>query len=136
MAHNAVTAGTNNITFQIQLDLVSGAVYFVYPDVLWGNVTYDAAANATVGVQFSSTSAAQYSLNTASLTDGQVNLLHACHAHRLFLVTFDLLGRSDHREPLGFVHVDHGDLHGKRFGQQWLFHHGFSYGQRERTHSS
>ncbi|MEI2825863.1 MAG: hypothetical protein V9F04_05255 [Dermatophilaceae bacterium] len=38
VAHNAVTAGTNNITFQVQLDLATGAIYFVYNDVLWGDV--------------------------------------------------------------------------------------------------
>ncbi len=68
-AHDAFTTGS--ITFQVQLDLVTGAINFVYPDVIFGNVTQDAGASATVGIQLSSTSAVQYSLNTASLVNGQ-----------------------------------------------------------------
>jgi hypothetical protein len=69
MAHNNFTTGS--ATFQIQMNLTNGIISFVYPDVVFGDVAYDAAAAATVGIQYSSTSALQYSLNTASLTNGQ-----------------------------------------------------------------
>ena len=68
-AHDAFTTGS--ITFQVQLDLVTGAINYVYPDVIFGNVTQDAGASATVGIQLSSTSAVQYSFSTASLVNGQ-----------------------------------------------------------------
>ncbi|MBK9417328.1 MAG: hypothetical protein IPN62_08555 [Flavobacteriales bacterium] len=74
VAHNNVTAGTNNVYFQVQLDVVSGAIYFVYQDVIWGDPVYDAGVNATVGIQWANAAGSfiQYSLNTASLTNGQV----------------------------------------------------------------
>ncbi len=74
VAHNNVTAGTNNIYFQIQMDLVTGEIFFVYQDVIWGDATYDAGASATVGMQWANAAGGfiQYSFNTASLTDGQV----------------------------------------------------------------
>ncbi|OYU78982.1 MAG: hypothetical protein CFE23_16185, partial [Flavobacterium sp. BFFFF1] len=68
--HNSV-ATTDGITFQVQLNLTTGAVTYVYQDVSFGAVGQNAGANATVGIQLSSSSAVQYSLNTASLTNGQ-----------------------------------------------------------------
>lgn len=67
--HNNYTTG--NITFQVQLDNSTGEIHFVYDDVTFGDVLYDAGASATVGIQYSSSSALQYSLNSASLTTGQ-----------------------------------------------------------------
>jgi len=67
--HNNFTTG--GITFQVQMNLVSGVITYVYSDVIFGDPLYDAGANATVGIQMSSTSALQYSFNTASLTAGQ-----------------------------------------------------------------
>lgn len=69
-AHDANQGGT--VTFQAQLHLLTGNIYFVYPDVTFGAGTNNAGASATVGINFSATSALQYSFNTASLTDGQV----------------------------------------------------------------
>ncbi|HRD54465.1 MAG TPA: hypothetical protein PKY96_17635 [Flavobacteriales bacterium] len=64
------------ITFQIQMDQVTGAVYFVYQDVIFGGeqAANDAGASATVGIQWANSAGnfIQYSFNTASLTDGQV----------------------------------------------------------------
>ncbi|MBL0128148.1 MAG: T9SS type A sorting domain-containing protein [Flavobacteriales bacterium] len=64
------------ITFQIQLDLVTGAIYFAYQDVFFGGTqtAYDQGLSATVGIQWdaSGTGLLQYSFNTASLSDGQV----------------------------------------------------------------
>ncbi len=67
--HNDFTTGT--VTFEVQMNLVTGVITFVYPDATFGNATQDLAASGTIGIQFSSTSALQYSFNTASLVDGQ-----------------------------------------------------------------
>jgi hypothetical protein len=69
MAHNSFTTGS--VTFQIQLEQGTNVVRFVYDDATFGNVTYDGGASATVGIQFSSTIAQQYSFNTASLSAPQ-----------------------------------------------------------------
>lgn len=69
MAHDAFTTGS--ITFQVQLNLTTGVINFVYQDVIFGSSTYDAGASATIGLQYNSTSALQYSSNTASLFNGQ-----------------------------------------------------------------
>jgi subtilisin-like proprotein convertase family protein len=65
------------ITFQVQLDQVTGEIFFVYPDVIFGGTqaaANDNGLNATVGIQWANAvgSAIQYSFNEASLTDGQV----------------------------------------------------------------
>ncbi len=62
---------SGNITFQIQLDLTSGVITYVYNDVTFGNPLMDAGISATVGIQMSAASALQYSTGTASLTAGQ-----------------------------------------------------------------
>jgi hypothetical protein len=67
--HDAYTTG--GITFQVQLDLTSGAIHFVYQDVIFGSASYDAGVSATIGIQYSSSSATQYSTGTASLVNGQ-----------------------------------------------------------------
>ena len=67
--HNLFTTG--GITFQVQLDLTTGVISYVYQDVVFGSATYDNGLTATVGLQTSATSALQYSFNTASLTNGQ-----------------------------------------------------------------
>lgn len=67
--HDGFTTGS--VTFQAQLDLVSGAIHYVYQDVAFGTPIYDAGASATIGIQFSASSALQYSFNTASLVNGQ-----------------------------------------------------------------
>ncbi len=64
-------AGTGTITFQIQLDLTTGQIHLVYPDVIFGAVGQDAGASATIGLNISANKAFQYSFNTASLTNGQ-----------------------------------------------------------------
>jgi len=69
MAHDAFTTGS--ITFQVQLNLTTGVINFVYQDVIFGSATYDGGANATIGLQYNSTSALQFSSNTASLVNGQ-----------------------------------------------------------------
>jgi hypothetical protein len=62
------------ITFQLQMDLSTGVIYFVYPDVIFSAMGdgFSGGASATVGIQFSASSALQYSFNTQSLVDGQV----------------------------------------------------------------
>ncbi|MBK7764064.1 MAG: right-handed parallel beta-helix repeat-containing protein [Bacteroidetes bacterium] len=62
---------SGTITFQAQLNLLNGTVTYVYNDVLFGNVIHDAGLSATIGVQFSASSAIQYSTASASLTNGQ-----------------------------------------------------------------
>jgi len=72
--HDALNPGANFITFQVQLDLISGAVHFVYQDVSYGNALYNAGISATVGIQWANSANGflQYSTGTASLADGQV----------------------------------------------------------------
>ncbi|GBL36107.1 hypothetical protein EMGBS15_17020 [Filimonas sp.] len=62
---------SGNITFQVQLNLTSGVITYVYNDVTFGNPLMDAGINATVGIQMGAASALQYSSGTASLTAGQ-----------------------------------------------------------------
>ncbi len=74
--HFSATTEGEHITFQVQLDQTTGAIYFVYPDVIFGGgqAANDAGASATVGIQWANSAGnfIQYSLNTASLTNGQV----------------------------------------------------------------
>ncbi|MCB9184413.1 MAG: lamin tail domain-containing protein [Flavobacteriales bacterium] len=65
------------ITFQVQFDQVTGQVFFVYSDVIFGGsqaAANDNGLNATVGIQWENSASGfiQYSFNQASLTDGQV----------------------------------------------------------------
>ncbi|MBL7727626.1 MAG: hypothetical protein JNM68_08075, partial [Dinghuibacter sp.] len=69
--HNNTIPATDVVKFQVQIDTANGHIHFVYNDVSFGNATYDAGASGTVGVQWTSTAAQQYSFNTASLTAGQ-----------------------------------------------------------------
>jgi parallel beta-helix repeat protein len=68
-AHDGFLTGT--IKFQVQMDTANGQVHFVYNDVAFGDPLFDNGRSATVGIQWSATSALQYSFNTASLTTGQ-----------------------------------------------------------------
>ncbi len=69
LAHNNYTTGS--ITFQVQLNLTTGVITYVYQDVVFGDPLYDNGISATIGIQYSGTSALQYSFNTASLSNGQ-----------------------------------------------------------------
>jgi hypothetical protein len=69
--HFSTQAIAETITFQIQLNLVSGQINLVYPDVFFGNSAFDFGASATIGLNYSATEALQYSFNTASLQNGQ-----------------------------------------------------------------
>ncbi|MFZ1692640.1 MAG: GEVED domain-containing protein, partial [Flavobacteriales bacterium] len=73
--HFSAVSG-QNITFQVQLNLLTNVVYFVYQDVIFGGTqsTLDAGLSATVGIQWAASAGnfIQYSFNTASLVDGQV----------------------------------------------------------------
>ena len=64
---------SGSTTFQLQL-FASGPVLarYVYKDVNFGNVAWNGGASATVGFQQSSSSALQFSFNSASLVDGDV----------------------------------------------------------------
>lgn len=62
---------TSSIKFQVQLDNSNGKIHFVYNDVDLGSASYNGGISATVGIQTNSTTAYQYSFNTASLTNGQ-----------------------------------------------------------------
>ncbi|AWA29764.1 hypothetical protein HYN48_06555 [Flavobacterium magnum] len=68
---NFNAAGSGTITFQIQLDTTTGQIHLVYPDLTYGVPAFDAAASATIGLNYSASSALQYSFNTASIVDGQ-----------------------------------------------------------------
>jgi len=69
--HNNNSAGMNTITFQVQMNLLTGVITFVYTDVEFNDASINNGLSATVGIQLSSTSAMQYSVNTASLVNGQ-----------------------------------------------------------------
>jgi hypothetical protein len=58
------------ITFQVQLNLVTEAIVFVYSNVVTGNAATTNGKSATVGIQKNTTTAVQYSYNTASLSNG------------------------------------------------------------------
>ena len=68
---NFDATGTGTITFQIQLDLTTGQIHLVYSDINYGVPAFDGGASATIGLNYSATSADQYSNLTASLVDGQ-----------------------------------------------------------------
>ncbi len=68
---NFGATGTGTVTFQIQLETATGKINLVYPDITYGAVGFDNGQSATIGLNYSATSALQYSLNTASLVDGQ-----------------------------------------------------------------
>ncbi|HRH71388.1 MAG TPA: GEVED domain-containing protein [Flavobacteriales bacterium] len=74
MDHDTGNPGTDFVTFQVQLNLTTGAIYFVYNDVLSINATLNAGISATVGIQWANSAGnfVQYSANTASLSNGQV----------------------------------------------------------------
>ncbi|WP_297517657.1 fibronectin type III domain-containing protein, partial [Flavobacterium sp.] len=65
--------GTGTITFQIQLNTVTGQIHYVYSDVLFSgtDTANDRGASATIGLNYNATEALQYSHNTASLNNGQ-----------------------------------------------------------------
>ncbi|MCB9169886.1 MAG: lamin tail domain-containing protein [Flavobacteriales bacterium] len=67
------TAGVD-VTFQVQLDVVTGAIYFAYDDVTYGGAqaANDGGSSATIGIQWSATDYLQYSFNTPGITVGQV----------------------------------------------------------------
>jgi hypothetical protein len=69
--HYAIGTTTNSITFQVQLNLTTGAITFVYSDVVFGNSAYDYGRDATIGIQMSSSRAVMYSNFTSSLANGQ-----------------------------------------------------------------
>jgi hypothetical protein len=70
--YNVGNAG-NVATFQLQLDQSTGKIHFCYADVVFtGSASADNGGDATVGIQFSSSAALQYSFNTPSLSNGQV----------------------------------------------------------------
>jgi subtilisin family serine protease len=65
-------SNTGDATFQVQV-FQSGpvAVRYAYQDVIFGDAN-DHGAGATIGIQFDSSNAAQYSLNQAVVNDGDV----------------------------------------------------------------
>ncbi|NHM07663.1 hypothetical protein G4D82_10550 [Flavobacterium sp. CYK-4] len=69
--HDDLASTTDSVTFQVQLNTVTGTITYVYPDVTFGDTLLDFGAGATVGIQWSSTGAVQYSNNTASLAANQ-----------------------------------------------------------------
>ncbi|MBS7788263.1 hypothetical protein KIH23_13225, partial [Flavobacterium sp. CYK-55] len=71
VTHDALASLTDSVTFQVQLNTVTGAITYVYPDVTFGNATNDFGASAAVGLQWSTTGGITYSNNTASLLNGQ-----------------------------------------------------------------
>ncbi len=61
---------TGSVTIQLILHEGSDNITFLYPDVNFGSSSYDNGRSATIGLQENTTSALQYSYNTASVTSG------------------------------------------------------------------
>ncbi|HRH38569.1 MAG TPA: hypothetical protein PK760_09495, partial [Flavobacteriales bacterium] len=74
--HFSHTTAGETVKFEIQLNLTTGQIFFVYQDVNFNGsqAANNAGASATVGIQWAATAGSfiQYSFNTASLADGQV----------------------------------------------------------------
>ncbi len=68
---NFNATGSGVITFQIQLEQGTNKITLVYSDITYGAAGFDGGASATIGLNYSASSALQYSFNTASLVDGQ-----------------------------------------------------------------
>ncbi|MBN8566005.1 MAG: S8 family serine peptidase, partial [Flavobacteriales bacterium] len=66
-----LSSAPESITFQIQLNLTTGQINLVYPDVFLDSANFSYGASATIGLNYSATEALQYSYNTASLQNGQ-----------------------------------------------------------------
>ncbi|MEZ5014075.1 MAG: MopE-related protein [Chitinophagales bacterium] len=65
-------AGTGTVTFQVQLEQTTNKIHFVYSDVNFsGTAAEDQGGSATIGLNFGTSSALQYTHNTKSLTDGK-----------------------------------------------------------------
>jgi|GEM_PF-1758412 len=64
-------AGLGDVTFQIQLNMDTGEIHVVYLDMDYGSTSANGGIRATIGLNFSASSALQYSFNTASVTAGQ-----------------------------------------------------------------
>lgn len=63
----------SNVTFQVQLFATGPvSVRYAYQDVTFGNAGFDGGASATIGYQESTSSAIQFSINSASLSNGDV----------------------------------------------------------------
>jgi uncharacterized repeat protein (TIGR01451 family) len=65
---------TGAATFQVVISEGSNQIRFQYLDVDFGNAGFNNGASATVGLNFSATSAQQVSFNTATLANGQAIL--------------------------------------------------------------
>ncbi len=66
-------AGTGTVTFQAQLELATGNIYYCYSDVNFtGSAAQDQAGSGTVGLNFGGGAAQQWSFDTKVLFDGQV----------------------------------------------------------------
>lgn len=62
---------SGTVTFQIQLDLLTGQIHIVYKDVIYSNTAIDSGKTATIGLVMSANLVLQYSHNTASLVNSQ-----------------------------------------------------------------
>lgn len=63
-------SNTGSVTIQLILHEGSDNITFLYPDVDFGTTSYNNGQSATIGLQENTTSAMQYSYNTASVTSG------------------------------------------------------------------
>ena len=65
------TSSGSTVTFQIQLDLISGQIHLVYLDVVYGNSSFDYGLSATVGLYLNATTALEFSWVSASLSNNK-----------------------------------------------------------------
>jgi hypothetical protein len=69
----AYNAGTNGVTFSVQLVESSNHIWLLYQDTIFGASTVDNGRSATVGLENAAGNAAnQYSCNSAVVTSGKV----------------------------------------------------------------
>ncbi|MEO1997093.1 MAG: hypothetical protein ABGZ17_17630, partial [Planctomycetaceae bacterium] len=92
-----------SVTFQVQL-FESGPdlARFAYEDVVFGDVAFDNGAGATIGYQENSTSAVQFSIDSAVLSNGDVlDLFRPPLGTDVDFYEIDLTGKSG--EPIDIV---------------------------------
>jgi subtilisin family serine protease len=96
-------SNTGAATFQVQIfDSGPVAARFVYPDVDFGNSLFNFGASATIGFQADSSTAYQYSFNSAVLANNDVlDLVEGSTASDLDEFEIDLTGRAG--QPLDIL---------------------------------
>jgi len=75
--------GTESATFEVILYEATGEILMQYADTVFGSLSADHGASATIGIQESPVEGLQYSYNTASVYDGDAILFGPCRQTRI-----------------------------------------------------